>query len=227
MKKYVFFGGYDKTDLILFLAEMAVLSGKKVLFVDGTAPEKARYSIPAMKPAQKYITTFEGIEVAVGFFDFQDILEYLGTETLDFDMIILDIDSLAAYQDFGIDPQDEHCFVTNFDLYSINRGMEVLRGLPAPTQITKVYFSKDAAPEEDEYIMYLTQDLKVSWNEEIVYFPFERGDQNTINTNQRFGKIKIRGLSKDYLEALEFLAEANMGLTDSEVKKAMKILEKA
>lgn len=227
MKRYVFFGGYDKTDMLLFLSKMAVLSDKRVLFIDATASEKARYSVPAISPAQKYITTFEGIDIAVGFFDFQDILEYSCEETLNYDMVILDIDSLAAYQDFGIDPQDEHCFVTGFDLYSINRGMEVLQGLPAPTMVTKVYFTKDMMPEEDEYIMYLSQGLKVVWNEEIVFFPFERGDQNTINTNQRFGKIKIRGLSKDYLEALEFLAEQNLGLSSSEVKKAMKIMEKA
>lgn len=227
MKKYVFFGGYDKTDLLLFLSKMAVLSNKRVLFVDGTAAERARYSIPTMVQAQKYITTFEDIDIAVGFFDFQDILEYSGVETLNYDVIILDIDSLAAYQDFGIEPQDEHCFVTGFDLYSINRGMEVLHGLPASTKVTKVYFSKDMTVDEDEYIMHLTQDLPIVWNEEIVYFPFEKGDQNTINTNQRFGKIKIRGLSKNYLEALEFLAEQNLELTNSEVKKAMKIMERA
>lgn len=227
MRKYVFFGGYDKTDLILFLARMAVLSGKRVLFVDGTASERARYVVPAISPSQKYITTFEEIDVAVGFFDFQDILEYTGEETINYDMVILDIDSLAAYQDFGIDPQDEHCFVTGFDLYSINRGIEVLHGFTSPTMVTKVYFSKDMTPEEDEYIMYLSQGLNVTWNEEVVYFPFERGDQNTLNINQRFGKIKIRGLSKNYLEALEFLAEQNLGLTNSEVRKAMKIMEKA
>ncbi len=227
MKKYVFLGGYDKTDLILFLAKMAVLSDKTVLFIDTTASQKARYTVPAMAPTQKYITTFEGIDVAVGFSSMEDIIGYTYDGTIDYDMVILDVDSLMAYQNFGIEPLDEHCFVTGFDLYSIRRGLEVLEGLPAPTRVSKIYFTKDMLPDEDEYVMYLSQGLKVIWNEDIIYFPFERGDQNVINTNQRFGKIKIKGLSKDYIDALEFIAEENLGLTDGEVRKAIKIMEKA
>lgn len=227
MKKYIFLGGYDKTDLILFLAKMAVLSDKKVLVIDTTASQKTRYTVPAMSPTQKYITTFEEIDIAVGFSNIEEILDYTYEDVLNYDMLLIDIDSLAAYQNFGVEPLDEHCFVTGFDLYSIRRGLEVLEGLPSPTRVTKIYFTKDMLPEEDEYVMFLSQGLKVIWNEEIIYFPFERGDQNIINTNQRFAKIKIKGLSKDYLDALAFIAEENLGLTDSEVKKAMKTMEKA
>lgn len=227
MKKYIFLGGYDKTDLILFLAKMAVLSGKKVLVIDTTASQKTRYTVPVMSPTQKYITTFEDIDIAVGFSNIEEILDYTYEDILNYDMLLIDVDSLAAYQNFGVEPLDEHCFVTGFDLYSIRRGLEVLEGLPSPTRVTKIYFTKDMLPEEDEYVMFLSQGLKVIWNEEIIYFPFERGDQNVINTNQRFAKIKIKGLSKDYLEALAFIAEENLGLTDTEVRKAMKIMEKA
>lgn len=227
MKKYIFLGGYDKTDLILFLAKMAVLSEKKVLVIDTTASQRTRYTVPAMSPTQKYITTFEDIDIAVGFSNIDEIVEYTYEDILNYDMILLDIDSLAAYQNFGVEPLDEHCFVTGFDLYSIRRGMEVLEGLPSPTRVSKIYFTKDMLPEEDEYIMFLSQGLKVIWNDEIIYFPFERGDQNIINTNQRFAKIKIRGLSKNYLDALAFIAEENLGLTDGEVRKAMRIMEKA
>lgn len=227
MKKYVFFGGYDKTDLLLFLAKMATVSDKKVLLIDTTASQKMRYTVPAMSPTQKYITTFEDIDIAIGFDSFEDIQTYTYEDTLNYDMVMLDVDSLWAYQNFGVDPLDEHCFVTGFDLYSIRRGLEVLEGLPAPTRVTKIYFTKDMLPEEDEYVMFLSQGLKVIWNDDIIYLPFERGDQNVINTNQRFAKIKIKGLSKDYIDALEFIAEENLGLTDGEVRKAIKIMEKA
>jgi hypothetical protein len=227
MKKYVFLGGYDKTDLILFLAKIAVLSNKSVLVIDTTASQKTRYTVPTMSPTQKYITTFENIDIAVGFSNIGDILDYTYEDTLNYDMVLIDIDSLVAYQNFDIDPLDEHCFVTGFDLYSIRRGLDVLEALPTPTRVTKVYFTKDMLPEEDEYVMFLSQGLKVIWNEEIIFFPFERGDQNVINTNQRFAKIKIKGLSKDYLDALEFMAIENLGLSENEVKKAIKIMEKA
>lgn len=227
MKKYAFIGGYDKTELLLFLAKIATLSEKKVLIVDATIPQKARYIVPVMSPTQKYITTFENIDIAIGFKNFDEILEYTYEEVLPYDMILIDIDSQNAYSNFGIQSSDEHCLVTGFDLYSLRKGIEVLEGISIPTRVTKIYFTKDLLPEEDEYLTMLSQNLKVIWNEEIIYFPFERGDRNVLNINQRFAKIKIKGLSKDYIDALMFVAEENLGLNDSQIRKAIKIIEKA
>lgn len=227
MRKYAFIGGYDKTELLLFLAKIATLAEKRVLIIDATVPQKARYIVPVMSPTQKYITTFEDIDIAVGFKSLEDIIEYSYEENLPYDMILLDIDSPNAYESFGVQPLDEHCFVTGFDLYSLRRGLEVLEGIATPTRVTKIYFTKDMLPEEDEYLTAISQNLKIIWNDDIIFFPYERGDQNVINTNQRFAKIKIRGLSKDYIDALMFVAEENLGLSNGEIRKAIKIMERA
>lgn len=227
MKKYAFIGGYDKTELLLFLAKIATLAGKKVLIIDGTVPQKARYIVPVMNIEQRYITTFENIDVAVGFYNFNEILEYKYGTTLDYDMVLLDIDTPEAYMDFGIESLDEHCFVTGFDLYSIKTGIETLSTITSPTRVTKIYFTRDMSQEEDEYIMSLSKDLNIIWNEDIIFFPFERGDRNVLNINQRFAKIKIKGLSKEYIEALMFVAEENLGLKSGEIKNAIRIMEKA
>lgn len=227
MKKYAFIGGYDKTELLLFLGKIATLAGKKVLIVDATVPQKARYIVPVMNPTQNYITTFEDLDIAVGFYNFNEILEYTLNQTLDYDMVLLDIDSPEAYMDFGIESTDEHCFVTGFDLYSIRTGIETLQAIQNQTRVTKIYFTRDMLPEEDEYIMAISYGLNVIWNDEIIFFPFERGDRNVLNINQRFSKIKIKGLSKDYIDALMFIAEENLGLKDGEVRASIKIMEKA
>lgn len=227
MNKYAFIGGYDKTELLLFLARIAVLADRKVLVVDATVPQKARYIVPVMNPTQKYITTFEDIDIAIGFYNFAEILEYTYSQNLNYDMVLLDIDTPEAYMDFGITPEDEHCFVTGFDLYSIRTGLETLQAIQSTTRVTKIYFTRDMLPEEDEYIMALSQGLNVIWNEDIVFFPFERGDRNVLNANQRFAKIKIKGLSKEYIDAVMFIAEANLGLKDGEIRKSMRIMEKA
>lgn len=227
MRKYAFIGGYDKIELLLFLGKIAVLSGKKVLIVDATVPQKARYVVPVMNPIQKYITTFEDIDIAVGFYNFNEILEHTYSQTLDYDMVLLDIDTPEAYLDFGIQSTDEHCFVTGFDLYSIRTGLETLQAIQTPTKVTKIYFTRDMLQEEDEYVMALSQNLKVVWNKDIIFFPFERGDRNVLNINQRFSKIKIRGLSKEYIDGIMFMAELNLGLKDGEIRKAIKIMEKA
>ena len=36
MKKVAFIGGYDKTDLILYIARIISIQNKKVLFIDTT-----------------------------------------------------------------------------------------------------------------------------------------------------------------------------------------------
>ena len=63
MKKCAFIGGYDKTEILLFLAKIATLIGRKVLIIDATIPQKARYIVPVMTPTQKYITNFENIDI--------------------------------------------------------------------------------------------------------------------------------------------------------------------
>ena len=226
MKKCAFIGGYDKLEMLMFLGKIASLSGEKVLIIDCTVPQKARYIVPVMNPTQKYITTFEGIDIAVGFYNFNEIVEYSFNNTLDYDLVILDIDTPEAYMDFGIKPLDVHCFVTAFDLYSIRTGIETLEAIQIPTKVTKIYFTRDMDPAEDDYVMALSQNLQVEWNEEIIFFPFERGDRNVLNINQRFAKIKIRGLSKDYIEALMFIAEANLGLRSGDIRKAIKIMDR-
>lgn len=227
MKKCAFIGGYDKTELLLFLGKIAVLSNQKVLIVDGTVPQKARYIVPTMNTAQSYITTFENIDIAIGFYSFTEILEYTSSQSLEYDIVLLDIDNPEAYMDFGIQASDEHCFVTGFDLYSIKTGIETLQAIQNPIKVTKIYFTKDMLQEEDEYVMALTKDLNIKWNDEIIFFPFENGDRNVLNINQRFGKIKIKGLSKEYIQGIMFIAEINLGLKNGDIKKAIKIMERA
>ena len=78
MKKVNFIGSYDKTDFILYVAKILTTLGKKVLIVDSTLVQKARYIVPVINPTVAYITEFEKIDVAVGFQSFERIKDYLG-----------------------------------------------------------------------------------------------------------------------------------------------------
>ena len=79
MKKIGFIGAYDKTDMILNLSKLLTAMGKNVLMIDSTFNQKARYVVPAINPTISYITSFEDIDVAVGFNDlryYKDIWVY-------------------------------------------------------------------------------------------------------------------------------------------------------
>ena len=92
MKKVAFIGAYDKTDMLIYLAKILTLMNKKVLLVDNTTLKKSRYIVPTMTPTAKYVTTYDGIDIAIGFCDMQDLQEYLGIANFDeYDYIVGDI----------------------------------------------------------------------------------------------------------------------------------------
>ena len=78
MKKVGFIGAYDKIDLIIYVAKILTTLNKKVLVIDATTIQKARYVVPAINPTITYVTEYEGIDIAVGFQNIQDIKRYLG-----------------------------------------------------------------------------------------------------------------------------------------------------
>ena len=77
MKKVGFIGMYDKTDLILNIAKILTTMHKKVIVVDSTLTQKAKYVVPVINPTVTYITDFEDIEVAIGFKNETEIKGYL------------------------------------------------------------------------------------------------------------------------------------------------------
>ena len=230
MRKISFIGSYDKIDLILYIAKILVATDKKVLVIDSTINQKAKYIVPVIKPTKAYVTDFEDIDVAVGFSNFNEIKEYLGMPIhaeLPYDIALIDIDSYESIINFGIDNYDKNYFVTGFDLYTLKRGLEILSGITEILNLTKVCFSKTATKEDDDYLNYLALGYKIQWSDEIIYFPFEVGDQSVIAENQRVAKIKFKKLSAQYKEALIFIVEQILDQDEyAKMKRIFKQLEK-
>ena len=230
MKKISFIGCYDKIDLILYIAKILVAMDKKVLVIDSTINQKAKYIVPVIKPTKAYVTDFEGIDVAVGFEELDEIKDYLGIQKdkdLPYDIAIFDIDSYDELEKLEVSNEDKNYFVTGFDLYSLKRGLEILSGLKQALNLTKVLFSRTASKEEEDYLNYLSLGYKLVWNNEIVYFPFELGDQSVIAENQRVSKIKFKKLSSQYKEALIYIVEQIIDQDEyTTIKKIFKKLER-
>ena len=224
MKKVAFIGGYDKTDLILYVARILTVLGKKVLFVDTTLAKKTKYVLPKMGKGVNYITTFERIDVAIGFENLQTIEKY-NENKLDYDYILIDIDSPINYRNFRITNKDENIFVTGFDLYSLRKGVTVFKALIEKTNIKKVYFSQNMTQKEDEYLEMLAKNPFVEWDKEIIYFPLDIDDLEVQNHNERLGKIKFKGFSSSYLDSISYIVELISGLNKSQAKKAMKEID--
>jgi hypothetical protein len=227
MKKVALIGGYDKTDLIIYAAKILTVLKKKILYIDTTITEKTKYIVPTMTPTRKYITTFDGIDIAIGFTSMQDVRDYMGVEKeLDYDYAFVDLDAPENYISFEFSPVDIHFFITSFDVYSVQKGVSVLRAIKAPTEIMKVIYTKDPESEEKEYLDFITLNYRVNWKDDVVYFPFETDDFYAIFQNQRFSRVRFSGLSNDYMEALSYFLENLSGKSNGEIKRAIKAIEK-
>jgi len=230
MKTIGFLGGYDKIDLVLYVARILTLAKKKVILVDATVNQKAKYVVPAINPTRTYVTEFEGFDVAVGFKNMNEIKEYLGYEDkpLDYDIAILDIDSPEMFQSFNAMKNYNNCFVTAFDLYSLKRGLEILSTCTVPIKLTKVLFSKSMLKEENEYLDYLSLGYKIKWDKEIINFPIELGNYSVTVENQIISRIKIKRLSDHYKNSLQYLIQNIFAedISAKEISKVIKNLEK-
>lgn len=226
MKKVGFIGAYDKTDLILYIGRILTVLGKKVLIVDSTITQKAKYIVPVLNPTMSYITEFEEMDVAVGFNDMQGVAEYLNKPIgqLEYDFALLDIDRGENAMSFDIQECVENFFVTSFDMYSIRRGLEALDMFQVPIKMTKVLFAKEPTKEDDDYLNYLSLGSKVIWKDERVYFPLEMGDQAAIINNQKISKVRFENLTSMYRDGLEYISSKLIGdeIPQSRIKKAIK-----
>ena len=210
MKKIGFIGAYDKTDLILYVSKVLTELGKKVLIIDNTIKQKAKYVVPVINPTKTYITDFEGMDVAVGFEDTNDIKRYLGiqeNENFEYDYMIVDTDNIDGVLKFNLQSSERIYFVTGFDAYSLKKGIEILKQINIPLHVNKIFYSKEMLKEEEEYFDYLALGVRIIWNEEKIYFLLENGDQPAIIENQRIEKIKFKNLSTEYKENIIFLVK--------------------
>ena len=229
MKKIGFIGAFDKTDFIMYVAKILVEMGKKVLIVDATLNQKARYVIPTIdNDSLAYVTNYLGIDIAVGFANFNEIKQYLlmpESAVFTYDYIFVDIDDPNLVDSFGIYEAKINYFVTSSDLYSLKKGLETLKEIKMPLKIKKIYFSNQMSKAEDDYLNFLSLGYKIQWQEDKIYFPLQSEDKDIIMENQRLSRIKFRGISSEYKDALIYLAQ-EISNDQNGVKKAYKQIEK-
>lgn len=228
MKKIGFIGVYDKTDMLLNIAKILTTMNNRVLIIDATINQKAKYVVPAINPTVSYITSFEDIDVAIGFKNIEDIKRYVGiTGDLSYDVFLIDSDNPESIEEFQLNKADKNYFVTSFDVYSLRRGVEILKSLKNQLNLTKILFAKEILKEEDDYLNFLSLGCKIIWDEERIYFPIENGDLSVIAENQRVQKIKFKKLSIQYKDSIGFIAQQILNQkSDSHIRKAIKIIER-
>ncbi|MBO4293707.1 MAG: hypothetical protein J5881_04915 [Clostridia bacterium] len=231
MRKIGFIGAYDKIDMMINVAKVLTECGKKVLVIDSSIAQKARYVVPSLEATPAYITEFEQFDVAVGFRNLSQIKQYSFVEQekeLPYDIALIDIDNPYNMPGFELSETEKNFFVTSFDLYSLKRGMEILAAMPMPLKLTKILNSKNLLKEENDYLDYLSAHINIKWEREKVYFQLENGDYTVITENQRVNKIKFKKLSTQYKDSIEYISAliCDKEIPESQIRKMIREIEK-
>lgn len=228
MEKINFIGAYDKTDSIMYIAKILTEMKKKVIIIDATITQKSKYVIPTVENKNEYITNYSNIDFAIGFTNYNDIKTYLGmpqSAEFTYDYMLIDIDNSDLLNNFDVYSSKKTYFVTSFDLYALKKGVEVLKRLSLPVEITKVYFSNLMSQTEDDYFNYIATGCRVKWNQDKIYFPLLNEDLDVIKENQRLSKIRFKGLSNEYKTSLMEWTQDICGDSNG-VKKACRQIER-
>ena len=208
MKNICFIGAFDKLDLILYISKILNNLNKKVLIVDATTLQKSKYIVPTINPTKSYITTFGDIDIAIGFESYEQIERYTGDiedQKTKYDYVLVDIDNGCIFNNFNNENTIKNYFVTSFDLYSIRKGLETIKQIEKPIKITRVLFSREINEEDEYYLDYLSLGHKIIWEDNKMNFPYDTSDIELMIENQKISKIRLKGLSQQYRETLEYM----------------------
>ena len=208
MKNIGFIGAFDKLDLLLYLSKILTLLGKRVVIIEATKQEKAKYIVPVIQPTKTYITSFENIDIAIGFDTYEAIEQYIQTtenKKITYDYALVNIDTPEAFGNFYNQDTIKTYFATSFELYSIKKGLETISKIKQPVEVTRLLFSSEINQEDNYYLEYLSLGYKVKWNEKIINFPYETKDMEVMIENEKMNKIKMKYLSSAYRDSLEYV----------------------
>ena len=229
MKKIGFIGATDKTDLITYVAKVLELLGKRVIVVDTTILQKSKYVVPAIDPTKSYITDFENVDYAIGFDSIADVARYLGVkensnmDNWNYDYMLIDIDNEKKVESFEIEETGKNYFVTSFDMYSLKRGVDVLKKISLNLNLSRILMNYNINKEDEEYLNYLTVDARVIWNELTIYVPIIDENQKLIENEQRVYNARIKKLLPEYQESIIYIVQNIVGdISTNKIKKIIK-----
>ena len=213
MRTINFVGQSDKTDLMLYIAKLVKAMNKKVLYIDSKTTQKCRYIVPAIKYEEEYITTFEEIDIAVGFESHEAIVSYLNENGEDFnqyDYVFIDVNSNEMCELFNVQNPNTIFVITSYDKYDMFKSIGILEKMCGQeneymkdAKVQRIYKYSFLNTADEKYINYSFDSKEdIKYAEKNIYIPLDEGDNSIIIQNQYSEKIKLKELSKDYKKGL-------------------------
>ncbi|GEM_PF-3434745 len=230
MRRILFMGDKDKTDLLFYLAKMLSEAGRKALIVDATLKGDYEFAYP-MVDVSGEPQEYDGFEVwtpfgAVGHSNYKALEEKIHAE--DYDFVLYDVDHpsrLAAL------PESELRFLLlGCEQTSIQRSIRLLETFflerpPAEWYAFHRVLMEGAAEPGEAYIEGRFESFPIEWKRQMVYYPDER-DLALKITNQYAERLRMKGLSSDLKKTVRELAAAVLEIDEREARRLWKKAER-
>lgn len=208
MEQIGFIGFYDKKDILLNIGKIFSYLGKKTLVVDATMMQRMRYIVPKVSANNSitYVSEYQGTDVAVGFMNLGQIAQYLGTNQLNYDFIIIDSDNIQTMYSFMIPNMKKIFYVTSYDKFEVEKSKELFANINRPMILTKVAISSNLNADESNFLVHTLENnyIKFDKDKEVL---FEDSDKNraVILQSQLVNEISFKKFTNTYKDSLEYI----------------------
>ena len=208
MEQIGFIGFYDKKDILLNIGKIYSCIGKRTLVVDATMMQRMRYIVPNVSANHSitYVSEYEGTDVAVGFMNLGQIAQYLGTNQLNYDFIIIDSDNIQTMYSFMIPNMKKIFYVTSYDKFEVEKSKELFANINRPMILTKVAISSNLNADESNFLVHTLENnyIKFDKDKEVL---FEDSDKNraVILQSQLVNEISFKKFTNTYKDSLEYI----------------------
>jgi hypothetical protein len=232
MKRILFAGACDKSDLLLYVGKVLAAADQKVLIVDATVAQHHAETVPQIDENYR-ISEFQGFDVASGFFSYEQLQDYFAEEQEKlegYDCLIIDTDcpdTVGVWEAVNV-----HLLATTQEKRCLQRNEVLVRQLFAaredqsPLSWFKLILRAVDCSIDEEYIESTLQRHPIQWMEPSFAIYWDEVDYAVKIENQYNSRLQLRTLSKDYKETIQELAHLVSGLPVSDIKSAMKQAER-
>lgn len=240
MKCVGFIGKTNKLEIVQYIAKIINTFGQKVIVVDATVAQKARYTVPVIMGTEnqsQYVVQYDNVDIAVGFNNILELKKYLlskGEDFNEYDYILVDTDIEEMIDEYDLKSANNLFFVSTYDKYDILKGIELLKFICASKRradpegtlnIEKVFYYSELNSADKKYIDRLTEHLPIVWND-LIAIPYDHGDLSINIQKQYDNKLDLKNFSKGYIDALVMISKLITNESEGLLRKVVKNIEK-
>ncbi|MEJ8305552.1 hypothetical protein [Saccharibacillus sacchari] len=222
MKRAIFIGDRDKTDLLFYTAKLLAECGLRVLIVDATALQSYEFSYPALD-VPGHPQEYDGFEVWIPARGERAVAH------ADYDFVLYDTDDPFRLAEL---PEADHRFlVLGCEQTSVRRSIRLLerffaeRPLSELSAFHKIWIEGAREPGET-YINEQFEPFPIDWKTSWVYYPDERDLAVKIG-NQYASSLKLKGLSAEMKKAVQGISSVLLENDERETRRLWKKAERS